>query len=74
MPDAVRREQGIAKAAKGYFDTRPEDEYQAWLRDVVGEYLRAVLPRGVNHKIRYRNGEALHPVRFLPFPIYAEVV
>jgi site-specific DNA-methyltransferase (adenine-specific) len=65
----------IAKAAKGYFDTRPEGEYQAWLREVVGECLRVCSGLvWVNHKIRYRDGEALHPVRFLPFPIYAEVV
>ena len=65
----------IAKAAKGYFDARPEDEYQTWLRDVVGECLRVCSGLvWVNHKVRYRDGEALHPVRFLPFPIYAEVV
>jgi site-specific DNA-methyltransferase (adenine-specific) len=65
----------VAKAANGYFDQRPEAEYQAWLRKVVAECLR--VSRGlvwVNHKVRYRDGYAVHPVRFLPFPIYAEVI
>lgn len=65
----------ISKAAKGYFDARPEDEYQSWLRAVVGQCLCVCSGLvWVNHKIRYRDGEALHPVRFLPFTIYAEVV
>jgi DNA modification methylase len=65
----------IAKAAAGYFDQRPEDEYQNWLRGVVGDCLRVA--RGlvwVNHKIRYRDGEAIHPARMLPFPIYSEII
>lgn len=59
----------------GYPDDRPEPEYQAWLRAVVRECLR--VSRGlvwINHKIRYRRGEAIHPARFLPFPIYSEVI
>jgi len=65
----------IAKAAQGYFDNLPEGEYQAWLRDMVAECLRVCSGLvWVNHKIRYRDGVALHPVRFLPFPIYSEVV
>lgn len=65
----------LKKAASGYFDQRPEDEYQQWLVQVVGECIR--VSKGlvwVNHKVRYRNGFAVHPVRFLPFPIYSEVV
>jgi len=65
----------IAKAAAGYFDQRPEGEYQTWINAIVTECLR--VSRGlvwVNHKIRYRDGLALHPVRWMPFPIYAEVV
>ncbi len=59
----------------GYADDMPEPDYQAWLRDVVAECLRVA--KGlvwINHKVRYRNGEAIHPARFLPFPIYSEVV
>lgn len=59
----------------GYSDDMPEDQYQAWLTTVVEECLR--VSRGlvwVNHKVRYREGEAVHPARFLRFPIYSEVI
>lgn len=62
-------------AGLGYSDYLPEPEYQRWLADVVRECLRVA--RGlvwINHKIRYRDGEAIHPARFLPFPIWSEVV
>jgi site-specific DNA-methyltransferase (adenine-specific) len=65
----------VAKASDSYSDSMPEDEYQEWLRAVVGECLRVC--RGlvwVNHKVRYRDGVAVHPARFLSFPIYAEVI
>jgi DNA modification methylase len=65
----------IARASSGYFDDRPEDEYQEWLRRIVGACL--TVSRGlmwINHKVRYRDGVAVHPVRFLPFPIYSEVI
>ncbi len=65
----------ITKASSGYFDQRPEPEYQEWVRAVVAECLRVA--RGlvwVNHKTRYRNKEAIHPARMFPFPIYADVV
>lgn len=67
--------QWIERAAKGYADTMPEEEYQEWLRSIVALCLTRV--KGlvwVNHKIRYRDGVALHPVRFLPFPLYSEVI
>ena len=67
--------QWIQKACRSYQDNRPEPEYQDWLKEVVATCLR--LCRGlvwINHKVRYRKGVALHPVRFLPFPIYAEVI
>lgn len=65
----------IERAANGYADVRPESEYQDWLREVLGECIRAC--RGlvwVNHKIRYRDGEAIHPARMFPWPIYTEVI
>jgi DNA modification methylase len=61
--------------AIGYADDMPEPAYQQWLRDIVSECLR--VSRGlvwINHKVRYRNGQAVHPARFLPFPIYSEVI
>jgi DNA modification methylase len=65
----------IDKAAKGYSDSRPEPEYQDWIRKIVGMCLDSCLGLvWVNHKIRYRKKVAVHPVRFLPFDIYSEVV
>lgn len=65
----------IEKAANGYADQRPEHEYQDWLRVVVNECAR--VSRGlvwINHKVRYRDGQAIHPVRMFDLPIYAEVI
>lgn len=65
----------ILKAASGYQDSQPERVYQEWLRLVVCRCLQST--NGlvwVNHKVRYRDGIAVHPVRFLDFPIYAEVI
>src|SRR3989442_210652 len=74
-----RRKSGVNKfflgASQGYFDQREEGEYQRWLSGIVSGLLE--ISKGlvwVNHKIRYRDGVALHPVRFLDFPIYSEVV
>lgn len=58
-----------------YEDDLPEDEYQDWLRRVFTECLRVA--KGlvwVNHKVRFRGGEGIHPLRFLPFPLYSEVI
>jgi len=65
----------MERASRSYFDNRPEIEYQQWVASVVAQCLRTA--KGlvwVNHKVRYRDKTAVHPVRFLPFPIYAEVV
>lgn len=61
--------------ATRYFDERPEDEYQEWLKSIIGLCLERT--NGlvwVNHKPRYRDGVCLLPVRFLPFPVYCEVI
>jgi len=65
----------IERAANGYDDAMDEDEYQRWLLDVF-EKCRCVCMGliWVNHKIRYRNGEAIHPARIFPWPIYCEVI
>lgn len=65
----------ISKAVEGYEDSMPEDEYQRWLVAVLDECRR--ISSGlvwVNHKIRYRDGEAVHPARMFPWPIYSEVI
>jgi len=75
----AERKNGVNKwmkrAASAYADNRPEDEYQSWVRIVIAECLR--VSRGlvwVNHKVRYRDGVGVHPLRFLPFDLYSEVI
>lgn len=65
----------IDRASKGYKDSMPEDAYQVWLRGIIEQCIK--VSKGlvwVNHKVRYRDNCAVHPVRFLPFDLYAEVV
>ena len=65
----------IEKSVAGYADSRPEDEYQQWLIGIL-EQCRSKT-RGlvwVNHKVRYRDGIALHPARMFPWPIYSEII
>ncbi len=53
----------------------PEPEYQAWLYTVVAECLR--VSRGlvwINHKTRFRGGVGIHPLEFLKFPVYSEII
>jgi DNA modification methylase len=75
----AERKNGINKwmenAATGYSDNMPEEDYQVWLNGIL--LLAAKVTDGliwVNHKIRYRDGEAIHPVRMIQMPIYAEVI
>lgn len=57
-----------------YKDDLPEDEYQAWMMTVLAESLKACSGVvWVNHKTRY-DKVALHPVRFLDFPLWAEII
>ena len=65
----------IERASRGYADSMPEGDYQRWLLAILAECWR--IRHGlmwVNHKIRYRDGEAIHPARMFPWPIYSEVV
>lgn len=65
----------VAKASSGYADDMPEPDYQEWLRLVIDACIEACGGLvWVNHKVRYRDGAALHPARFLPYPIYSEVI
>lgn len=59
----------------GYDDCLPEDRYQAWLTCMVSEMSR--VSRGlvwINHKLRFRNGRGLHPLRWLPFDVWSEII
>lgn len=56
-------------------DNMPEPKYQAWIASIVRESMR--VSKGltwVNHKTRYRDGVAIHPLSFMPFPLWSEVV
>ena len=56
-------------------DHMPEDEYQSWIKTIVAECLR--VSKGlvwINHKTRYRDGFGIHPLHFLTFPLWSEVV
>ena len=59
----------------GYFDQRTEEEYQDWQRAVFAE-CRGVAPIvWINHKTRYRDGVAIHPLHiYRDAPIYSEIV
>jgi DNA modification methylase len=65
----------IQKYDGDWDDDMPEEEYQSWLQSVIEECIRVC--KGlvwINHKVRYRNNLAIHPLRFLHFPLYAEVI
>lgn len=67
--------QWISRAVNSYHDSRPEAEYQDWLRLVFSECIEHCIGLvWVNHKIRYRDGTAVHPARMFPWPIYSEVI
>lgn len=65
----------IQKASTGYFDSMSEGEYQSWIEKVVS-LARSVCDGcvWVNHKIRFRDGFGIHPLSFLNFPIFHEVI
>lgn len=63
------------KGYENYPDDMPEAEYQAWVSSVVRECLR--VSKGlvwVNHKMRFRDGVGIHPLSFLPFPVWQEII
>jgi site-specific DNA-methyltransferase (adenine-specific) len=56
-------------------DHMPEPQYQAWVCEIVTECMR--ISKGlvwVNHKTRYRDGVAIHPLQFMTFPMWSEIV
>ena len=61
--------------ALGYDDDQPEDVYQGWLTAIIRRCLeRAKGLVWLNHKMRYRDRVGVHPLRMLPFEVYAEVI
>lgn len=66
---------GFKDGYEAYNDSMPENQYQAWIKSVVAECLR--VSKGlvwVNHKTRYRDGIGIHPLSFLTFPFWTEIV
>lgn len=60
---------------ENFTDAMPEADYQTWMKAVFTECLR--VSKGlvwVNHKTRYRDGVGIHPLSFLPFPLWSEVI
>lgn len=65
----------ISRAVDGYFDSMAEDKYQEWLCGILSQCIDVTAGLvWVNHKIRYRDGVAIHPARMFPWPIYSEVI
>lgn len=71
------REEGV-----GYYDDRPEDEYQDWQQELLSEWYR-VADDGASlfyvHKVRIDSGEVIHPVEWLrssenPWAVRQEIV
>ena len=58
----------------GYFDQRSEEEYQEWQQRFLDVCLGVAPVVWINHKIRYRDGFAVHPLHFYRAPLFAEVV
>ena len=56
-------------------DDMPEDAYVVWMREVFGQ-CRSIT-KGlvwINHKTRYRDKVAIHPLSIFPWPFYSEIV
>ncbi len=70
-----RGNEWIERAANGYADQKPEMEYQSWLNGILAQCI--AITKGliwVNHKVRYRDSAAIHPVRMIDLPIYSEII
>ena len=58
-----------------YLDAMPEDEYWKWLNVIISNLRRVC--KGlvwVNHKVRFVDCQALHPIRLIDQPCYSEVI
>jgi DNA modification methylase len=75
----AERKNGVNKwlenAAVGYSDQMPEADYQDWLNAILEQCAAITLGLiWVNHKIRFREGVAIHPARMISLPIYSEII
>lgn len=56
----------IEAVQTGYEDSRPEEDYQKWLIEILDSlHSTASASLIVNHKLRWRNGALLHPVSWI---------
>jgi site-specific DNA-methyltransferase (adenine-specific) len=56
-------------------DKMPEEIYQKWINDVIDETLKVCSGLfWMNHKVRFKDKQAIHPIRFTTSPIFAEVI
>lgn len=63
------------RAGKGYPDRMPEKEYQTMLLrafDLCRTHAKGIM--WINHKMRFRGREGIHPARMFPYPIFAEII
>jgi len=81
MPSGMQKAWRWAdKISSGYFDSMPEEQYQAWQVEVLTELYRVVRDGGsvfYNHKIKWRDGKLIHPidiVRQSPFDLRQEII
>lgn len=59
----------------GYSDDMNENEYQEWMRSTFTACREKSLGLcWINHKTRFRDGEAIHPLHIFPWPFWSEVI
>ena len=65
----------IKKSVEGYADNMPECEYQRWIKEIYFKvYDKCKGLMWINHKIRFRDKQAVHPLSFLNWPLYSEII
>jgi len=60
---------------ESHADNMNQEEYEEWIRGIIGECVRAC--KGlvwVNHKCKFIDKMARHPVRFMPWEIHGEII
>lgn len=71
----AERNRKLNKGYESHSDDMPQDKYEEWMRNVFGECQRAC--RGlvwVNHKTKFEDKKARHPLRFLPWDLHSEII
>jgi site-specific DNA-methyltransferase (adenine-specific) len=70
-----RNSKWVARAVSGYADTMPEQAYQTYIRRRLDQCFKKC--QGLlwlHHKVRYRKGVGLHPLRIFDYPLHAEII